>query len=91
MNPATSTPPAKGRRPSDTFNGAAVKRKFVEEVRDIIRKAATSHQTFIKGTLASSSEAKRVDRQAGAHPLDRSRQMFSIWDERLALISDRHR
>jgi hypothetical protein len=56
MNPATPTSPAKGRRPSDIFNGAAVKRKFVEEVLDIIRKTATSHQTFIEGTMVSSSE-----------------------------------
>jgi len=37
----------KGRRPSDIFYGATVKRNFVEEVLDIIRKTATSHQTFI--------------------------------------------
>ena len=56
MNPATPTSPAKGRRPSDIFNGAAVKRKFVEEVLDIIRKTATSHPTSIEGTMVSSSE-----------------------------------
>jgi len=56
MNPATPTSAAKGRRPSDIFNGAAVKRKFVEEVLDIIRKTATSHQTVIEGTMVSSSE-----------------------------------
>lgn len=56
MSSATSSPSAKGRRPSDIFNGATVKRKFVEEVLDIIRKTATSHQTFIEGTMVSSSE-----------------------------------
>ena len=47
MTPAIRTSPAKGRRPSDIFYGATVKRNFVEEVLDIIRKTATSHQTFI--------------------------------------------
>lgn len=56
MNPATPTSQAKGMRPSDIFNGATVKRKFVEEVLDSIRKTATSHQTFTEGTMVSSSE-----------------------------------
>ena len=56
MNPETPTLPAKGRRPSDIFNGATVKRKFVEEVLDIIEKIATSNQTFIEGSMVSSSE-----------------------------------
>jgi hypothetical protein len=50
MNPESLTSPVKGRRPRDIFNGAAVKRKFGEEVLDIIRKTATSHQTFTEGT-----------------------------------------
>lgn len=56
MNPESLTSAAKGRRPSDIFNGAAVKRKFVQEVLDIIRETATSHQTFIEGNMVSSSE-----------------------------------
>lgn len=56
MNPLDLTSRAKGRRPSDVSNGAAVKRRFVEEVLDIIHKTATSHQTFIEGTMVSSSE-----------------------------------
>ncbi|MFN9449862.1 MAG: hypothetical protein ACK58U_09435 [Rubrivivax sp.] len=65
MNPADLTSRAKGRRPSDVFNGAAVKRKFVEEVLDIIRKTATSHQTFIEGTMVSSSERSEWTLHAG--------------------------
>ncbi len=56
MNPADLTSRANGRRPSDIFSGAAVKRKFVAEVLDIVRKTAISHQTFIEGTMVSSSE-----------------------------------
>ena len=46
MNPATPTSPAKGRRPSDSFNGVTVKHKIDDEVLDIICKNATSRQNF---------------------------------------------
>ena len=44
MNPVIPSSPAKGRRPSDSFNGVTVKQKIDEEVLDIICKTATPHQ-----------------------------------------------
>ncbi len=49
---------AKRRRPSDIFNGAVVKRKFVKDLLDCIRRTAISQQTFIEGTTVSSSERR---------------------------------
>ena len=46
VNPVIPSSPAKGRRPSDSFNGVTVKHKIDDEVLDIICKNATSRQNF---------------------------------------------
>ena len=43
-------------RPSDVFNGATVRRRFVAAVLEIIDRTATGHRTFIQGTMVSSSQ-----------------------------------
>ncbi len=43
-------------RPSDVFNGATVRRRFVAAVLAIIDRTATGHRTFIQGTMVSSSQ-----------------------------------
>lgn len=83
MTPAIPTSPAKGRRPSDIFYGATVKRKFVEEVLDIIRKTATSHQTFIEGTMVSSSE-----RSEWTLPTGKAVKTAPFWDRPSSLYVD---
>ena len=42
--------------PSDVFNGATVRRRFVGAVLEIIDRTATGHRTFTQGTMVSSSQ-----------------------------------
>jgi hypothetical protein len=52
-------------RPSDVFNGATVRRRFVAAVLEIIDRTATGHRTFIEGTMVSSSQGDEWTLPAG--------------------------
>jgi hypothetical protein len=54
--PAPKAPTLPSVAPSDVFNGATVRRRFVGAVLEIIDRTATGHRTFIQGTMVSSSK-----------------------------------
>ncbi len=54
--PAPKAPTLPKVAPSDVFNGATVRRRFVGAVLEIIDRTATGHRTFIQGTMVSSSQ-----------------------------------
>lgn len=70
-------------RPSDIFNGATIKRKFVMEVLDIICKTATSHRTFIEGSMVSSSQ-----RHEWTLPTGKAVRTASFWGRPSSLYVD---
>jgi len=43
-------------RPSDVFNGETVRRRYFEQVMDLVVRNAISRKTFISGNMITSSE-----------------------------------
>jgi hypothetical protein len=54
--PVSTAPTLPTVAPSDVFNGATVRRRFVTAVLDVVNRTATGHRTFIEGTMVSSSQ-----------------------------------
>jgi hypothetical protein len=63
--PAPKAPTVPKVAPSDVFNGATVRRRFVEAVLEIVNRTAIGHRSYIRGTMASSSQGDEWTLPAG--------------------------
>ena len=63
--PSSTAPTLPKVAPSDVFNGATVRRRFVAAVLEIIDRTATGHRSYIRGTMVSSSQGDEWTLPAG--------------------------
>lgn len=54
--PVSTAPTLPNVAPSDVFNGATVRRRFVAAVLEIVDRTAIDHRSYIRGTMVSSSQ-----------------------------------
>lgn len=66
MDKSVSQSNVKAVRPSDVFNGATVRRRFVAQVLAAIKNIASGHTTFIEGTMVSSGQGDRWEVPGGS-------------------------
>jgi hypothetical protein len=63
--PAPKAPTLPSVAPSDVFNGATVRRRFVGSVLEIVNRTAIGHRSYIQGTMVSSSQGDEWALPAG--------------------------